>query len=481
MIETELTHRTFTLDDLNWFAAASGDWNPIHVDPVQARRLLTGDVVVHGMFALIWALNVFFDLELVPVRKIKANFSKPVLVGRKLRLFREISNLTDTNTLRLSVRDESIELIVVLLTLGGSTFDTLPHSEQPPQVQPKIKQFSDLSGAADVLKIMAQASDIKKEFYHASQSLGSMPVAALMGLSRLVGMECPGMHSVLTGIDLDLDSSNIGSSLTWHVSRLTVPQAPVRMSIDGSGLKGWIDVFMRPVPVSQLSMVDVTKSLTNFGSFAGQVALVVGGSRGIGELTAKIIAAGGGEVILTFLDGYSDASRVVDEIIKNGGRASALQMDVTCPEIALKKLKSSNAIPTHLYYFAAPRIAINKKSGFDISLWKAFITVFVEAFSNVVLGVKSLVPTLHVFYPSTVFIDELPSGYAEYVAAKLAGESLCRHLTKHTSNLDILVRRLPRILTDQTVGLIQLPTSDPLPLMLDIIRSMHSTSTSTSI
>ncbi len=43
--------------------------------------------------------------------------------------------------------------------------------------------------------------------------------------------------------------------------------------------------------------------------FTGAAALVVGGSRGLGELTAKLLAAGGGRVTITYAYGEGDALR----------------------------------------------------------------------------------------------------------------------------------------------------------------------------
>ena len=53
--------RNFTQSDIDWFAAASGDYNPVHVDSVTARRLITGETVVHGMFTLLWMLERHFQ------------------------------------------------------------------------------------------------------------------------------------------------------------------------------------------------------------------------------------------------------------------------------------------------------------------------------------------------------------------------------------------------------------------------------------
>lgn len=474
MSVTELAQRTFTLHDLQWFAAASGDWNPIHVEPVQARRLLAGEVMVHGMFTLLWALQVHCALGGGAVGGIAANFPKPVLIGRRLTLIRE--PFADTDTVRLSIRDDETEVVTMLLTLGGSAVHALPQAGRPPQEQPEVKHFADLKGSGGTLSVTALPSDIQQAFPQAAQALGVMTVAALMALSRLVGMQCPGLHSLFAGIDLRLDPSHTESQLTWQVYRVSVPQAPLRILLKGSGIAGRLDAFMRPVSVAQAGMGEVALAMANGTSLAGQTALIVGGSRGLGELTAKIVAAGGGHAIVTYLHGAADAERVVAEITHHGGRASAMLMDVEHPGSAVAQLARDGMVPTHLYYFAAPRIGGRKGGGFDVPLWQAFCKVFVEAFAEVVHSVKRFAPALQVFYPSTVFIDESPSEYAEYVAAKAAGEAVCRHLAQHIPGLGVLVRRLPRVPTDQTAGLIRLATAEPLPLMLGIARDMQSLS-----
>lgn len=301
-----------------------------------------------------------------------------------------------------------------------------------------------------------------------------------MAMSRLVGMKCPGLHSLFAGIDVRLDPLRTESQLKWQVCRVSVPQAPIRVSLEGSGIVGRLDAFVRPAPAAQAGMGEVALAVANGPSFSGQTALIVGGSRGLGELTAKIVAAGGGHAIVTYLHGAADAERVVAEITSHGGCASALPMNVEHPGVAVSQLTRDGMVPTHLYYFATPHIGGHKRGGFDVPRWQAFCKVFVEAFAAVVHSIKSAAPALQVFYPSTAFIDELPSEYAEYVAAKAAGEAVCKHMAQHISGLGMLVRRLPRMPTDQTAGLIRLQTAEPLPLMLGIARDMQALSSSSS-
>lgn len=54
--------RKYTYSDQKKFAELSGDYNPAHLDTIGTRRELFGDVVVHGIHAVLRALDHNFAL-----------------------------------------------------------------------------------------------------------------------------------------------------------------------------------------------------------------------------------------------------------------------------------------------------------------------------------------------------------------------------------------------------------------------------------
>jgi 3-oxoacyl-[acyl-carrier protein] reductase len=64
----------------------------------------------------------------------------------------------------------------------------------------------------------------------------------------------------------------------------------------------------------------------------GKVAIVTGSSRGIGAAAAKLLAANNARLVINFARHGDKAEAVVADIAAAGGRAIAVQADVTVPE-----------------------------------------------------------------------------------------------------------------------------------------------------
>ncbi len=457
--------RSFTHDDQLQFASASGDWNPVHVSPVEARRTPYGQIV-HGVHAVVWALDSYLSGKNVVPSRVRVSFQRPISLNQSVT----ISHVTEGADELLTLSGRLGVYLTIRLTPGDQRFsDVCAVAPRDQTHTPASRTFADALGASGELAACGDAALLTADCPNLVAAVGTLRTAALLGLSRLVGMVLPGLHSVFTGLDVTFEPG--GGPLLYRVSRHTIPNAPVRLTVGGGGLSGTVDAFFRPAPAEQAGMAEVG-SLVRAGEFAGQTALVIGGSRGLGESTAKLVAAGGGEAIVTYAVGAEDAERVVAAVTAAGGRSRSWQLDVRAPEAPLAALRAAGVVPTHVYYFASPPIRANRGT-FDPEAFRVFCEVYVESFARLCRVIEAW-PDVRVFYPSTVFLEHTVPGFAEYVCAKAAGEAVCAELARDLSSLSFVVERLPKTHTDQTNSFLEKRALAAHDVMLAVCRAMSS-------
>jgi hypothetical protein len=242
----------------------------------------------------------------------------------------------------------------------------------------------------------------------------------------------------------------------------------VVVEVSAPGMTGTVKAFRLPEPKAQAGFLELKQRLVE-NEFFGQKALVIGGSRGLGEVTAKLLAGGGADVKITYVHGKQEADAIVADIESNGGIAGCFPFDVLNPVICGTAISASGWAPTHIYYFATPFIFSASKGKFSADLFQKFSEYYVTGFTNLIDALIEFQP-LKVFYPSSVAIDELPKNMGEYATAKIAGELLCDFLEKCHSGLRIYKSRFPRTETDQTATIIPVASADPAELMLSELR-----------
>jgi hypothetical protein len=345
-------------------------------------------------------------------------------------------------------------------------------AEFPVRHSPRVLSEGEIGTASGKLDLSLHAETATKLFPHLTKYLCPLQMAVILHTSRLVGVECPGLHSVYSELALSVDDANGCEGLRYEVTKFDVRFALVLMKVTAPGLHGYIKAFVRPPPQRQAAYLSLKGLVTNH-EFAGQRALVVGGSRGLGEVTAKLLCTGGAQVKITYFQGEADACRIVDEIASAGGRADCLHLDVLNLDHGLPDALFGDWSPTHLYYFATPFISSGTKGKFSTELFNKFCTYYVTGLMKMTDRLASG-GSLNIFFPSTVYIDEVPLDMGEYAAAKMAGEMLCVFLQKTLPRATIARPRLPRMATDQTASFMPVKNLDPVPVMIQALRSLHA-------
>ena len=439
--------RTFTLDDQRAFAALSGDSNPMHLDAKAARRTQAGRVVVHGVHAVLWALDAVAGEALAGLETLTVRFDRMIYVGDRCAV----------QPGRRGGADSAFDLVVgdaVVTRIDIGSGGGAPVAAE---------------SAGQVFDRAARDSALEAAFPRASAALGPEMLADLAGLSQLVGMVEPGLHSIFRGFSVVRQDGERSGTLRFGVVRDDERFNLVTLAVIGPALRGQVEAFRRAPPVAQPSVADLHGRVAT-DAFAGRSALVVGGSRGLGELTAKLLALGGAVVTITYAMGDSEASAVAEKIREAGGACDTIRLDVRQPIAG--QLPADRAFD-QLYYFATPFIFGKRGKALDVALLDEMMGFYVRGFYEVCDALRrSGDHPIGVFYPSSVAVESRPANMTEYAMAKAAGEVLCADLPRLLRGMRVQVRRLPRLQTDQTSSVQPVETGSAVDEMLAAIESL---------
>ena len=179
---------------------------------------------------------------------------------------------------------------------------------------------------------------------------------------------------------------------------------------------------------------------------AGKVAVVTGASKGIGAAIAKAFGAAGATVVVNYASGKEGAERVAAEIAGNGGKAAAIQGDVS-KAADVKRLFAETKTA-----FGSLDVLVNNAGVFQFApIEAATEEEFHREFNTNVLGpILTIREAVGLFgskggsvinISSVVSTDAVPES-AVYSATKGALDSLTRVLAKELGPRNIRVNAI---------------------------------------
>ena len=470
MIDEVLASRSFSPDDQIAFARLSSDWNPMHLDRAFARRTQVGTPVVHGIHHLAWAADAVLHRFPLEVASIRARFLQPLYLDETAHV--RILELTERQIEFEVVAADSVVARVKLSAQPGkfAAPTLLPAPVAPaPLAEPVNLRFEQLAGQAGAVAI--GDADVRSAFPALTDAIGQSAVRALLATSQIVGMACPGLHSLFAGLEVNCGPpAGRESALAYAVGKTDARFRSLQIEVSGAGIAGRLDAFARLAPPSQPGMTEISPRVAG-RPFAGQRSLIVGGSRGLGEVTAKIVAGGGGHPVITYRESRHEAERVAAEILAAGGQCEILHYDALTP--ARDQLGRLGAVDS-CYYFATPKIFQRKSALYEPEKLRVFLSYYADGFFDLCTALAhGESGKVAIFYPSTVAIDQGISATAEYAMAKTAGETLANYLNEFMPAIHVICRRLPRILTDQTATVGVASADNALDVMLPVVYEVQ--------
>lgn len=284
---------------------------------------------------------------------------------------------------------------------------------------------------------------ITKSYPYLSKDLNYKIISSLIMMSTSVGMYWPGKNSLFVGFNIFLKNIK-KKNIYLKILKTDNRTGYSIVNYKSYNCIGKIFTFFTQERAQQPSLTYLSKKIPK-ETLIKHKALIVGGSRGLGELTAKIIATSGGKVTITYNNNQALAKNLLNKFKKRGLKLNLKKFKINSNgNFNHKSLKNNNY--NCLYYFATPIIYRQKNIKFDKKIFNNFNNIYCKALVKIikVLKIKDLI----IFYPSTVYNFKNNKNFSEYILAKRNGVKKLKIMEKKYKIISI-IKNLPPFKTDQ--------------------------------
>ena len=235
-------NKSFNLDDQLQFAKFSGDFNPIHVDPILARRTISGECIVHGINGLMYAIECLVKFNGMTCTNFEARFIKAIRLGLAINVFWDVKNN------KLSIISEEGIHTTIYIQLGflpkKNSAESKIYSDKPLKVPRNLslKECSQISQEDFVFRGDIVVGELI--FPYLFETYGNLFASELGACSEIVGMQTPGLNSLFLKLRCFV---TLGSSdCNYRLVSCNLIFGILKILFSGRCLKSEIEVLYRP-------------------------------------------------------------------------------------------------------------------------------------------------------------------------------------------------------------------------------------------
>jgi len=461
----EIDKNIFTISDQSYFAKFSGDNNPIHTDQEKAKKTITGGCIVHGINLFLWALESYVIQTKRMPKLFKVKFVRPVYINTKVKLL-----WMETKCLLQIVSEKQTLHCSINYKYSKNNDVSLQETVLPEMLilsEPLQKELNEITLGSLFDSHYGGEFKLGYSIYpNLIRKLGENTVYEISILSNIVGMQLPGLNSLFSSCSITFVNSVGYEKPFFKLINYDDRFGLTNISYFGKNIDANIDAFKRPV--YKPKSCSVIKSLIpKTMELKGKKILIVGGSRGIGAAFAKVAALLGGEITITYASNKSDALSVFEDIKQHSSSiVKVIKLDVTS-SVSIESIEFDHDI---LCYFASGKIFGKSENGFDVKIFDKFYEFYCYSFELIARrffcsGGKKI------YFPSSSAVEEATKGLEEYAIAKSLGEKICASLISEF-NSEIIIDRLGRVETDQTISILRAPSLDPVDVAIGISHKL---------
>tara|TARA_Y100001970_G_scaffold286159_1_gene407658 strand:+ start:21283 stop:22716 length:1434 start_codon:yes stop_codon:yes gene_type:complete len=432
-----------SLKEHNNFLLISRDYNNIHYKNKYAKLMGYNDRVVHGINTFLICLEYFLNQEKINfkfVDKINIFFNSPIIINDNINI--KIIKLNQKYL--IEAYKDNLKSLTIIIKINKNSFNIKNKNiflKKTYKISP-INQNPENLPTSIKFPLINSKNKLLKLFPLVCKNIGVNRAISISMLSTSVGMYWPGKYSLFYSAEINFHNNFFDEVILNKFNydkRFSITDFKFR----SYGINANIRSIFKGLKINQ-SPYKIIKKIVKKNEFKSQNALIIGGSRGLGEVTTKLILAGNGKVVSTYLNNKTYIKENFSDI-NNKKSLKFLKYNI------YHNIKFSKLNINTLYYFASPKIERVKSNEFDYEIFSEFNDFYLVEFYKIIKSFLIKPKKIIVFYPSTTFINYPEEKFKEYIEAKKNGEKIAKILEKkyRKYGLKIIIKRLPPLLTDQ--------------------------------